>query len=246
MDIDVSLSYILGSILLLTHLISDLSWAAYQYQTLGYVTYSMIVLNILHMVYVLDFFYNESWYTRTIDITHDHLGFMLAWGDTTFLPALYTLQAQYLAYYPVHFTGTEAAGILTLGLLGYIIFRTSNAQRDEFRAKHGELNIWGSPASYMKCSYQTLDGKLHYSLLLTSGWWGFSRHSNYLGDLILSFAVCAVCGFDNVLPWAYFIFMFTFLQHRMRRDERRCLNKYGEQWHKYCEVVPYRLLPYIY
>jgi len=32
----------------------------------GYVTNSMILLNFLHAVYVLDFFYNEDWYLRTI------------------------------------------------------------------------------------------------------------------------------------------------------------------------------------
>lgn len=206
----------------------------------------MAVVNILHAAYVIDFFYNEGWYTRTIDITHDHLGFMLTWGDTTFLPALYTVQAQYLAYYPVRLSGFQASAVCTLGLLGYVMFRTSNHQRDDFREKQGQVNIWGAPAEFMKCTYKTHDGKIHHSLLLMSGWWRFSRHSNYLGDLILSFAVCATCGFTNVLPWSYFIFMFTFLIHRVHRDERRCLNKYGEQWNKYCETVTYRLIPYVY
>lgn len=59
---------------------------AYQYQTFGYVTKSMLLVNFFHFLYVLDFFYNEDWYLRTIDITHDHFGFTLAWGDTAFLP----------------------------------------------------------------------------------------------------------------------------------------------------------------
>jgi len=32
-------------------------------------------------IYVVDFFANEDWYLRTIDICHDHFGFYLAWGD---------------------------------------------------------------------------------------------------------------------------------------------------------------------
>jgi hypothetical protein len=59
---------------------------AYQYQTFGYVTKSMLLVSFFHFLYVLDFFYNEDWYLRTIDITHDHFGFTLAWGDTAFLP----------------------------------------------------------------------------------------------------------------------------------------------------------------
>lgn len=29
---------------------------------------------MFHLLYVLDFFYNEDWYLRTIDICHDHFG----------------------------------------------------------------------------------------------------------------------------------------------------------------------------
>lgn len=41
----------------------------------------MLVVLALQTIYVVDFFWNEDWYTRTIDITHDHFGFMLAWGE---------------------------------------------------------------------------------------------------------------------------------------------------------------------
>jgi len=40
---------------------SDLSFAALQYKNFGHVTNSMIVVVILHCVYVVDFFINESW-----------------------------------------------------------------------------------------------------------------------------------------------------------------------------------------
>jgi 7-dehydrocholesterol reductase len=39
-----------------------LSFAAYQYELHGYITKSMIVVNILHAYYVIDFFINEDWY----------------------------------------------------------------------------------------------------------------------------------------------------------------------------------------
>ncbi|CAK1367642.1 7-dehydrocholesterol reductase [Cercospora beticola] len=224
----------------------NLSWAAYQYQTVGYVTYSMIVLNILQAIYVVDFFCNESWYTRTIDISHDHFGFMLAWGDATFLPTFYTLQAQYMARYPTHLSEGQAIGILALGLLGYYIFRSANWQRDYVRSKKDEARIWGRPAEFIRCKYHTSDGKEHESLLLTSGWWGVARHSNYLADLIGCYAYCATCGFDNILPWSYLVFMSVLLVHRAKRDERRCRAKYGEKWDEYCRAVPYTMIPGIF
>jgi hypothetical protein len=42
------------------------SFTAYQIEKFGYITNSMIIVNILQALYVVDFFYNEDWYLRTI------------------------------------------------------------------------------------------------------------------------------------------------------------------------------------
>jgi 7-dehydrocholesterol reductase len=47
-------------------LLVDLSFTAWQYQLYGYVTISMIIVDILHAVYILDFFVNEDWYVLEI------------------------------------------------------------------------------------------------------------------------------------------------------------------------------------
>lgn len=221
----------------------DISWAAYQYQTWGYVTKSMMLVILFHSIYVVDFFYNEDWYTRTLDISHDHFGFLLAWGDTTFLPTMYTLQAQYLARYPTHLSTMQTLALLALDIGGYAMFRSANHQRDIVRGNDGNVKIWGKPAEFIRCKYRTDDGKEHNSLLLTSGWWGITRHANYLADLMQAFAMCATCGFTHILPWFYFCFLFGLLVHRAGRDEQRCLAKYGKHWEKYCELVPYILIP---
>ncbi|KAK5166306.1 uncharacterized protein LTR77_008567 [Saxophila tyrrhenica] len=221
----------------------DLSWTAYQYQNLGHIATSMCIVLLFHTIYVVDFFLNEDWYTRTIDITHDHFGFMLAWGDTTFLPAFYTLQAQYLARYPAYLSTAQSATVLVLGIGGYAIFRIANHQKDYVRSRNGNAILWDRPATFIRCNYRTSDGKEHSSILLTSGWWAVSRHSNYLGDLILAFAMCAACGVNHVLPWSYFFYMTVLLCHRVWRDEHRCHIKYGKKWEEYCAKVPYRIMP---
>ena len=221
----------------------DISWAAYQKQTLGYCTKSMLMVLALQTIYVVDFFWNEDWYTRTVDITHDHFSFMLAWGDTTFLPTFYTLQVQYLARYPTHLSTIQTVGILAVGLMGYAIFRSANHQKDYVRAKDGAVAIWGRPAQFIRCKYRTVDEVEHSSILLTSGWWGVSRHPNYLPDLVQAFAMCACCGFTHFLPWSYFFFMGILLYHRAGRDEKSCRKKYGDKWEEYCTQVPYRLVP---
>ncbi|KAF2138354.1 uncharacterized protein K452DRAFT_328886 [Aplosporella prunicola CBS 121167] len=221
----------------------DLSYTALQYQKHGFVTNSIIIVDILHGLYVVDFFVNESWYLRTIDICHDHFGFYLAWGSAAWLPTMYTLQAQYLARYPVQPSPLAAAASLCAGVGGYALFRSVNAQKDLVRRTNGDCKVWGKQAKVMRCTFKTADGQDRETLLLLSGWWGVSRHCNYVGDLLLSYAMCSVCGTRNLLPWTYALFMTCILVHRCFRDEHRCKTKYGDQWKEYCARVRWRLIP---
>ena len=227
----------------------NLSFAAKQYKDFGYVSNTMILVNLLHATYVVDFFLNESWYLRTIDIAHDHFGFYLAWGDTVWLPFMYTLQSVYLARNPVNLPWWGCAAILLMGLTGYLIFRSVNHQKDYFRVEmktNGKCTIWGKPARYILAPYATTDSKQQVSFLLASGWWGLSRHFNYVGDLLNALSYCLACGFGHVLPYFYIVFMLCLLIHRSYRDDVRCRQKYGVHWEKYCEIVPYRIIPYVF
>lgn len=195
---------------------------------------------------MVDFFINEDWYLRTIDICHDHFGFYLAWGSFVWLPSIYTLQTQYLARYPVSLSGFHAMAILATGVSGYILFRSVNHQKDLVRRTGGNCKLWGLPAKVVPVKYHTRDGLEHNSILLCSGWWGISRHFNYVGDLILSYSMCATCGFTHLLPWIYAIFMTILLVHRCRRDEERCSKKYGSGWEEYKQRVKYAMIPGVY
>ncbi|BAE56716.1 unnamed protein product [Aspergillus oryzae RIB40] len=224
----------------------DLSFAAMQYQKFGYLTNSMIVVNLLHALYVVDFFVNEDWYLSTIDIALDHFGFNLAWGSAVWLPVVYTTQAHYLAYHPVQFSGLQCTLLLVAGITGYVIFRSANHQKYRTRQSNGTNLIWGQKPSLIQATYQTADGSSHSSMLLHSGWWGLVRHPNYIGDLIFSFCTCAGCGFSHIVPWTYFFFMASLLIHRALRDDARCSSKYGDRWSIYCKIVPWRLIPGIF
>uniref|UniRef100_A0A3B3CLW9 7-dehydrocholesterol reductase n=1 Tax=Oryzias melastigma TaxID=30732 RepID=A0A3B3CLW9_ORYME len=153
------------------------------------------------------------------------------------------LQGLYLVYHPVQLSDAHALAVLLLGLLGYYIFRSTNHQKDLFRRQDGSCTIWGRKASFIECSYRSADGGLHRSKLLTSGFWGVARHFNYTGDLMGSLAYCAACGFGHILPYFYIVYMTILLVHRCVRDEHRCSSKYGKDWKRYTDAVPYRLIP---
>lgn len=224
----------------------NFSMACKQYEIYGFVTNSMILLNILHAIYVLDFFYYEGWYLGTIDIIHDRLGFYLNWGDLTWLPYMYTLQSHYLVHNPYHMSWVEFTFVAILGVAGYYIFRAVNNQKDFFRQTKGKEPIWGSLPKAIPASYFTPDGQYHETAILASGWWGLSRHFNYVGDLCMCLAFCLCCGFEHFTGYFYVIYMLILLVHRSYRDDQKCLSKYGKSWEEYQRLVPYRIFPYIY
>jgi 7-dehydrocholesterol reductase len=205
----------------------------------------MLLVNLLHGIYVLYFFWKEAWYLKTIDIHHDHFGWMLAWGDCVWLPYMYTLQGLYLVFNPIELSPTYAISVLAIGLFGFWIFASANNQKDKFRKMESQARIWGKEPEKIVCQYKTQDGSKIESKLLVSGWWGYARHMNYTGDLILSFAYSLACGLTSVFPYFYFIFLSILLVHRCLRDEDRCQKKYGHHWKEYCSRVPYRLIPKI-
>jgi 7-dehydrocholesterol reductase len=235
----------------------NLSFAAAQYQEYGYITNSMVLVNILQTLYILYFFYREAWYLKTLDISHDHFGWMFSFGDLVWLPAMYTLQALYLVRHPIHLSFYYLLFVSLLGALGFYIFASSNNEKDRFRntiKKLDTIDIEGQiyntiivmldkPMRALICPYQTNDGKLHNSYLLISGWWGLCRHINYTGDIILSLAYSLACGYNHIFPYFYVIYLSLVLFHRSIRDEHKCLGKYGNNWVTYCRYVPYRFIP---
>ena len=54
------------------------------------------------------------------------------------------------------------------------------------------------------------------------------------------------CLFGSLLPWFYPIYFAALLIHRERRDHHLCAAKYGADWDRYCERVPYRIIPKVY
>lgn len=68
------------------------------------------------------------------------------------------------------------AGILLLNVLGYLIFRASNNQKNLFRTERSH------PSVKQLKTLKTSTG----SELIVSGWWGMARHINYFGDWLLA------------------------------------------------------------
>jgi protein-S-isoprenylcysteine O-methyltransferase Ste14 len=204
-----------------------------QYDNLGYVTGSMILINIFQGLYVWDALYQERAILTTMDITTDGFGYMLIFGDLVWVPYTYSLQSRYLVDHDPYLSWYTLLCIVLVNIFGYLIFRGANGQKDAFRRNPESMEV--SHLTYL----QTKRG----TKLLTSGWWGLARKINYTGDWIMGLSWCMVCGFDSIVPYYYAIYFAILLVHRSVRDDHMCQEKYGDDWDRYKEFVPYRFIP---
>lgn len=75
--------------------------------------------------------------------------------------------------------------------------------------------------------------------VLCSGFWGVSRHVNYLGEILMATGLTLVLGWPLVIgPWLYPLYYVALLVPRERADDRRCAAKYGPLWERYRAKVP--------
>jgi len=213
------------------------------YEKYGYITNSIILVNLFQLIYILDFYWHESWYLKTIDINLEHFGWYLAWGDLVWLPFMYTIQIPMLINQTENISNFRVFICLLLFIIGYYIFRTTNYQKDLFKSLNNCI-IWGKPANYINVKYKTLNGEIHDSKLLISGFWGVSRHFNYLGDILIAISFSLPC--NNIIAYFYPLYMIILLLARIERDEHKCSKKYQDYWQQYKYIVKWKLIPYIY
>ncbi|THU87635.1 ERG4/ERG24 ergosterol biosynthesis protein [Dendrothele bispora CBS 962.96] len=227
------------------------------------VTNSMWLVLIGHIGYITDALYNEPALFTTMDIISDGFGYMLSIGVLSWIPFTFSLQARYLVFNQLELGWFASTGIFLLNATGYWIFRDSNNEKNNFRNGRNPKNL-----KYMRSSSG--------SKLITSGWWGLSRHPNYMyvnrlptlslinssyffpstqpptnltvyrGDLFMALSWSLPTGFQTPITYFYLLYFSILLIHRQIRDDEHCAKKYGDDWEKYKRMVPYRIFPYVY
>ncbi|HEX2582982.1 MAG TPA: hypothetical protein VHL30_02580, partial [Chlamydiales bacterium] len=222
-----------------------LSYAAKQNELYG-ISDSMVISVALQLIYVTKFFWWESGYFRSLDIMHDRAGFMICWGCLSWLPCIYTSPSLYLVNHPIHLGDALATTIFLAGSASIIINYLVDRQRQMVRAKNGACLVWRRPPKLIEATYTTENGETKKNLLLASGWWGLSRHFHYVPELAAAFFWSLPALFSHFMPYFYFSFLSILLLDRAFRHDKRCAEKYGPSWDKYCQEVPYKIIPYLF
>ena len=216
----------------------------YYFQKNGF-NNAIFVTVLLQSIYIGKFFFWETGYFNTLDITLDRAGYYICWGCLVFLPALYTYTTYFLINRSPNISWKVSLLIFLLGV--YFTYKNYEVDRQKEIFKRDKENsiIDGKKAEYLDVKYER-DGKIVDSKLLLSGHWGFSRHTNYTYEILTSGMWSAVGYQYGPVPFMYLLYIIILLVHRIYRDEAKCSKKYGKYWKEYCKLVPYRLVKGIY
>jgi 7-dehydrocholesterol reductase len=221
-------------------------YAQKQIENDGFLSNAMFVSVALQLIYISKFFYWETGYLCSMDIQHDRAGYYICWGCLVWVPCVYTSPAYFLVNHPnTELSAGHAALIFAAGLLCILINYSCDRQRQVFRASNGNCKIWFRDPEFITAEYETDKGERKQSLLLASGWWGVARHFHYVPEILGAFFWSLPSGLAPAYFLAYFyvIFLTPLLFDRAFRDDARCRDKYGKHWDKYCQRVPYKIIP---
>lgn len=228
--------YLIGAVMLELHVAS---FFAHQYLKFGDLSSPGFFLSALMLTwFVFDYLTFERVHLYTYDLFAEKVGFKLGWGCLVFYPYFYSIPLWSTA----DIQASEApAWVLWMAVLvffgGWILARGANMQKFYFKTDPSR--------SFLGIRPETIsDGK---RTLLVNGFWGLSRHVNYLGEILMGSGIALAVSFHGTwLPWLYPLYYVALLFPRQIDDDKRCAAKYGKLWDEYTQRVKYRIIPYLY
>jgi len=189
--------------------------------------------------FVFDYLTFEEVHLYTYDFMAEKVGFKLVWGCLVFYPFFYCIGLWNLAGASDPHTSPVLLAIYALTFLaGWVLSRGANLQKFQFK-RDPAARAFG----FLDPAAVSAGGK-H---VLTGGFWGLSRHINYLGEILMAVGLTLSLGYPQApVPWLYPLYYVVLLFPRQADDDRRCAARYGALWQEYCRRVPYRIIPYLY
>lgn len=234
------LLYLIGAVGLQLNILSCLT-AHTEFHS-GNVSYAMTTYVALMGWFLIEYLIGEEVHLYTYDLFAEKIGFKLVWGCLVFYPFFYSIGIAPLILHPksADISLNTAFAITGLFFCGWALTRGANMQKFWSRRYPDQKTFL-----FGFISQKTLPG----TRILISGWWGLSRHINYMGEIVQAFAL-ALPGFlvaDTLLwkliPMLYPLYYVLLFVPRQVDDDAVCKAKYGAVWDDYCKLVPYRICP---
>lgn len=228
--------YLTGAVMLELNVLSFAAWHINRFGVEG--AGGVLMAAAMISWFVVDYLTFEEVHLFTYDFFAEKVGFKLGWGCLVFYPFFYTIPL----FSTVHLPDSHSPLLyrilsVLLFLGGWTLARGANMQKFYFKTRPERKFLGISPETIT-------DGE---KSLLVSGFWGLSRHINYLGEILMASGIVLAAGYpSHVLPWLYPLYYVALLFPRQHADDKRCASKYGELWKRYEAKVPYRIIPFLY
>ncbi|MHB8962696.1 MAG: DUF1295 domain-containing protein [Saccharofermentanales bacterium] len=227
--------YLIGAVMLQLNV---LSFAAYHLMNIENTNFGFLLGCVMLTWFCFDYLIFEKIHLWTYDFIAERVGFKLGFGCLTFYPYFYSVALWFTAHLPDPGHPVWRSTLFgALFLCGWVLTRGANMQKYFFKTAPDRKFLWITPEVLS-------DGKLS---LLANGYWGASRHINYLGEIIQAMAIALVSGYLGVwMVWLYPAYYIGLMLSRQADDDKVCKAKYGELWDQYTRKVKYRIIPFIY
>ena len=227
--------YMIGAVWLQLNI---LSFVIYHWQTHEVVNPGYMLGTALLSYFIWDYFTFEKVHLYTYDIFAERTGFKLGFGCLSFYPYFYSVSLWSTVNLPNPGHPLWLTVLFALVFFsGWALARGANMQKYYFKTSP-EKSFLGIKPMVLS------DGK---HTLLANGFWGKSRHINYLGEILMASGIALSAGYPAVLwVWLYPLYYVGLLFTRQFDDNKICKAKYGELWDSYTSKVKYRIIPFIY
>ena len=228
--------YLVGAVMLELHV---LSFTGYHHMSYGAMASPGIFLCAAMITYfIFDYLTFEEVHLYTYDFFAERVGFKLGWGCLVFYPYFYAIALWSSVDAPPIQTPTWQLVLFTLVFLGgWTLARGANMQKFYFKTEPKK--------SFLGIQPETISNG--EKTLLVNGFWGLSRHINYLGEILMGSGIALAVGTEaGFWPWLYPLYYVALLFPRQMDDDKRCAAKYGELWNEYTKRVKYRIIPFLY
>jgi protein-S-isoprenylcysteine O-methyltransferase Ste14 len=227
--------YLVGAVMLELNV---LSFAAFHLQTVDPINPGFLLGCAMLTWFCIEYLIFERVHLWTYDFFAERVGFKLGFGCLAFYPYFYAVALWFTADLPnpgLPVWLTVLFGVLFLA--GWVLTRGSNMQKFSFKTAPNKKFLWMTPEVIT-------DGT---NSLLVNGFWGVSRHINYLGETIQAVAIALAAGYFGVWEvWLYPLYYVGLFISRQLDDDKLCRAKYGALWDEYTARVKYRIIPGIY
>ena len=225
--------YLVGAIMLALNILSS---AAFHLQHFGAdANVGVVIYAALFLWFLSEYLFFEEVHLYTYDFVAERMGFKLGWGCLTFYPYFYAVGIFFLADAPdpdIHPAWRVLAVVVFFS--GWALARGANMQKYTFKTRPQQPFLGITP--------EVLTGGGRS--ILVNGFWGLSRHVNYLGEVLMATGLAIALGYPlSIFPWLYPIYYVALLFPRQFDDDKRCAEKYGALWGEYQRRVPRRIIP---